>query len=206
MTTFRKPVPRTYKVHELFRDLGWVFGHVPSLVAIWIGKRLPEDLREQVIVSVAQVNACAMCKHAHTRMALRAGVTDAELVALEAIDERPFDRRRWLAIAHARERVRAGFAPSVNHEEHAELVKALGEQTVRDVEHVARVMTVANRVANTLNALSDRRRGRPNPGSRLGDELVINLLFLPGAWLGTLVAAFRQRKSPFVVWKNARGL
>ncbi len=206
MTALRRPIPRTYKAHELFRDLGWVFWRIPSLAAIWIGKRLPERLREQVIVAVAQVNACAMCKHAHTRMALRAGVTDAELAALEAMDERAFNRRTWLAIAHARERVRAGFAPIANHEERAELVKVLGEQTVRDVEVVARVMTVANRIANTLNALSDRRHGRPIPGSRLGDELVINLLFLPGAWLGTLVAALRQRKSPFVVWKNARGL
>ena len=72
-------------------------------------------------------------------------------------------------------------------------------------EDVARVMTVANRVANTLNALSDRRRGRPIPGSRLPDELLINFLFLPGAWLGTLVAALRQRKSPFAVWRQARG-
>ena len=66
------------------------------------------------------------------------------------------------------------------------------------------VMTVANRVANTLNALSDRRRGRPNPASRLADELVINVLFLPGACLGTLVAAVRQRKSPFAIWRQAR--
>lgn len=206
MTARRSPIPRTYEVPEMLRDLAWVLGHVASILPIWIGRRLSDDLREQIIVAVAQVNACNMCKHAHTRMALRAGVTDAELAALEAMDERVFDRRTWLAIAHARERTQAGFAPIASHEEHAEVVKLLGEQTVRDIEHVARVMTVANRIANTLNALSDRRRGYPIPGSRLGDELVISLLFFPGAWLGTLVAALRQRKSPFVVWKNARGI
>ena len=66
-------------------------------------------------------------------------------------------------------------------------------------------MTVANRVANTLNALSDRLRGRPVPGSRLADELVINVLLLPGAWLGVVFAAVRQRKSPFAIWRQARG-
>lgn len=86
----------------------------------------------------------------------------------------------------------------------AAAVEALGPQTCRDVEDVSRVMTVANRIANTLNALPARRRGDPVPGSRLGDELVINLLFLPGAWLGTLIAATRQRKSPFAVWRQAR--
>jgi hypothetical protein len=138
-------------------------------------------------------------------MAIEAGVSDAELAALETMDEHAFDRRTWIAIAHARERAEANFAPVTKDESQDALVEVLGAQTYRDVEDVARVMTVANRIANTLNALSDRRRGKPVPGSRLFDELVINFLFLPGAWLGTLVAAVRQRKSPFAVWRQARG-
>jgi AhpD family alkylhydroperoxidase len=202
----RQSVPRTYRVPDLFRDLRRVFGRSPSLVAIWVGRRLPRALREQVIVAVAQVNACRMCKHAHTRMALEAGVTDAELAALEAMDEQAFDRRTWLAIAYARERATSEFALDIDEKHRAQVVDELGQQTVCDVEDVAHVMTVANRIANTLNALSDRRRGQPIPGSRLADELIINLLFLPGAWMGTLIAAVRQRKSPFVVWRQARGL
>jgi hypothetical protein len=87
----------------------------------------------------------------------------------------------------------------------APLIRALGDQAYRDVEDVARAMTLANRIANTLNALSDRWRGRPVPGSRLLDELMINFLFLPGAWMGTLVAAARQKRSPLEVWRHARG-
>jgi AhpD family alkylhydroperoxidase len=171
-------------------------------------------LREQVIVAVAQVNACRMCEHAHTRMALEAGVSDAELTALAKMDEAAFDRPTWLAIAHARERVKSDFldgaaacddADADAKAQRAALVRALGDQGYRDVEDLARVMTLANRIANTLNALSDRWRGRPVPGSRLLDELVINFLFLPGAWMGTLVAAARQRKSPLAVWRQARG-
>lgn len=204
--TARAAIPRTYTLAELVRDLGTVAARLPSLASIWIGGRLPRALREQVIVAVAQANACRMCEHAHTRMALEAGVSDAELAALERMDESAFDRRTWLAVAHARERVKAEFADVLSSEEHDALEQALGAQTVKDVEDVARVMTVANRVANTLNALSDRRRGRPVPGSRLLDELVVNVLFLPGAWLGTLIAAVRQRKSPFAIWRQARGI
>jgi AhpD family alkylhydroperoxidase len=198
-------VPRTYTVPELLGDLKSIVMRLPSLRSIWIGGRLPRALREKVVVAVAQVNACRMCEHAHTRMAIEAGVSDAELAALETMDERAFDRRTWIAIAHARERAEANFAPVTKDESQDALVEVLGAQTYRDVEDVARVMTVANRIANTLNALSDRRRGKPVPGSRLFDELVINFLFLPGAWLGTLVAAVRQRKSPFAVWRQARG-
>ena len=201
-----RPVPSVYTVPELVRDLGSILTRVPDLWAIWIRGRLPRALREQIIVAVAQVNACRMCEHAHTRMALEAGVSDAELAALENMDESAFNRRDWLAIAHARERTQAKFAPVLEEASQEGLSEALGTQALRDVEAVARVMTVANRIANTLNALSDRWRGRPVPESRLFDELVINVVFLPGAWLGTLVAAARQRKSPFAVWRQARGL
>jgi len=198
-------VPSVYTVPELVADLGSVLTRAPALWAIWMGGRLSRALREQIIVAVAQVNACRMCEHAHTRMALEAGVSDAELAALENMDESAFDRRTWLAIAHARERTKAKFAPMVTDASEDAVREAIGAQACSDVEDVARVMTVANRIANTLNALPDRWRGRPVSESRLFDELVINFLFLPGAWLGTLVAAARQRKSPFAVWRQARG-
>jgi len=200
-----RPVPRTYRAPALFRDLLSVFGRMPSLISIWMGGRLPRALREKVIVAVAQANACRMCEHAHTRMALQAGVTDAELAALENMDPEVLDRRTWLALAYARERTKEDFAPVSDDAQHEALVAELGAQTTLDVEEVARVMTVANRIANTLNALPDRLRGQPVPESRWADELLINFLFLPGAWLGTLIAAVRQRKSPFAVWRQARG-
>lgn len=200
----RAAVPRTYRVRELFRDLLTVAARAPRLATIWLSGRLPPATREKVIVAVAQANACRMCEHAHTRMALEAGVTDAELAALEQMDPEGLDRRTWLALAYARERAAASFTASSSEPARQALEETLGPQATRDIEDVARVMTVANRVANTLNALSERRRGRPIPGSRLADELVINALFLPGAWLGTLVAAIRQRKSPFAVWRQAR--
>lgn len=197
-------IPSVYTLPELVRDLGTVLTRVPALWAIWMGGRLPRALREKIIVAVAQVNACAMCEHAHTRMALEAGASDAELAALENMEESAFDRRTWLAIAHARERTKANFAYVDEDASRNGVIEMLGAQTQHDVEDVARVMTVANRIANTLNALPDRWRGQPVPESRVFDELVINFLFLPGAWLGTVVAAARQRKSPFAVWRQAR--
>lgn len=198
-------IPRVYRVPALLRDLRWVASRLPSLWSIWVGRRLPQKLREQIIVAVAQVNACRMCAHAHMRMALEVGVSDKELAALEGLDEAAFDRRTWLALAYARERTRVGFAPITSPDAYASLVEMLGEQTFRDIEDVAHVMTVANGIANTLNALSDRCHGRPVPGSRFADEVFINVLFLPGAWLGTLIAAIRQRRSPLAVWRQARG-
>jgi AhpD family alkylhydroperoxidase len=196
------PLPRTYRVSELARDLVRVAGRASALWSIWVGRRLSPAMREKVIVAVARVNACPMCEHAHSRMALDAGVTDAELAALEGMARDAIDRRTWLALAYARERVTADFDGAPDPETKRALDVELGPQATRDIEDVARVMTVANRIANTLKALSDRRRGRPVAESRLGDELVINALFLPGAWLGILVASARQRRSPKGLWRE----
>ncbi len=200
----RASVPRVYTVPALVRDLSRLVARLPSLWSIWAGRRMDPALREKIIVAVAKVNACRMCEHAHTRMALDAGVSDRELAALEGLDESQLDRETWLAVSLARERTKRDFDATEPWD--PEIESTLGMQACRDVEDVAHAMTVANRVANTLNALSDRCRGRPVPGSRLPDEIFINLAFLPGAWLGTLVAAARQRKSPFAVWRQARGI
>lgn len=103
MQNFLKhPSPRVYSVRELVADLRWVMTRVKELWSIWVGGRLSPALREQVIVAVAQTNACSMCEHAHARHALAAGVSNAELAALENLDEEAFDRPTWLAVAHAR--------------------------------------------------------------------------------------------------------
>lgn len=54
-----------------------------------------------------------------------------------------------------------------------EFEERLSEVKRREVEVVARVMTVANRCANTLDALVARRSGAPAQDSRLLDEVVI---------------------------------
>ena len=158
------PVPRVYTVPELFADLGSVLTRAPALWAIWIGGRLPRALREQIIVAVAKVNACRMCEHAHTSNGTRGRGVRCGARGARGHGPSAFDRRTWLAIAHARERTKANFAPVAEDASQEALSEALSAQTRSDVEDVARVMTVANRIANTLNALPDRWRGKPVPG------------------------------------------
>jgi AhpD family alkylhydroperoxidase len=125
------PYPRVYSVRELLAGLRWVMTRVKELWSIWVGGRLSPALREQVIVAVAQTNECSMCEHAHARHALAAGVSDAELAALENMDEEAFDRATWLAVAHARSRAKADFAPGEGNELEAAVVEVLGPQACR---------------------------------------------------------------------------
>ncbi len=124
------------------------------------------------MLAVARANACRLCTLAHRRWALAEGVSDAELAALENQDAEQFDRRTWAAIAWADARARADLGP-VPAEFEDELARHYGSAEREDLDLVTIVMTIANRSANTFDALLGRLRGRPVPGSRLLDELLI---------------------------------
>ena len=124
------------------------------------------------MLAVAQANACRWCTLAHRRWALAEGVTDAELAALEDHDPERFDRRTWAAIAWADARARADLGP-VPVEFERELGRYYSPPERDDLDLVTIAMTIANRSANTFDALLARLRGRPVPTSRLLDELLI---------------------------------
>jgi AhpD family alkylhydroperoxidase len=145
---------------------------LPDVAAVWGAGRLDPKLREEVMLAVAQANACRWCTLAHRQWALAEGVTNAELAALE--DERPeaFDRAGWAAIAWAQARAHADLGP-VALELERELARHYDAAQRADLDLVVRGMTLANLSANTFDALLARLRGRPVPGSRLVDEVVI---------------------------------
>ena len=124
------------------------------------------------MLAVAKANACRWCTLAHRQWALAEGVTDAELAALEDQRAERFDRRTWAAIAWAQARAHADLGP-VPIEFEDELARHYSQTEREDLDLVTTLMTIANRSANTFDALLARLRGHPVPGSRLLDELLV---------------------------------
>jgi AhpD family alkylhydroperoxidase len=168
----RANAPATTDARTLLSQLWWVARRLPNVAAIWGSQRLDPKLREEVMLAVARANACRLCTMAHRRWAAADGVSDAELAALENQDATQFDRRTWAAIAWADARTRASLGP-VPAEFEDELARNYSAAEREDLDLVTTLMTVANRSANTFDALLARLRGRPVPGSRLLDELLI---------------------------------
>jgi AhpD family alkylhydroperoxidase len=164
--------PATADVMMVLTQAGRIARRLPDVAAIWGAQRLDPKLREEVMLAVAQANACRWCTLAHRQWALAEGVTDAELAALENRDSRRFDRRTWAAVAWADARARADLG-RVPAEFENELARYYSAAERDDLDVVTTVMTIANRCANTFDALIARLRGHPVPGSRLPDELLI---------------------------------
>lgn len=168
----RSKQPRTTTASDALREAAALARRSGDLAAIWGGRRLDPRLREEVMLAVAEANACGLCSLAHRRWALAEGVGDEELAAIENQEPDRFDRRTWAAIAWAQARTRADLDP-VPPELEAEVARHYDPDERADLELVTRAMGAANRAANTFDALVERLRGRPVAGSRVADELVV---------------------------------
>ena len=185
---------RTTTAGKALRETAALAARTPELVAVWGRGRLAPRLREEIMLAVAQANACDLCTLAHRRWALAEGVTDEQLAAIEGQDPKRFDRRTWAAIAWAQARTRADLDP-VPEELEVELARHYDERERADLELVTEAMGVANRSANTFDALLERLRGRPVAGSRIGDELA----------LGSIVALSIPPVAAYLGLRRARG-
>ena len=204
-----EPVPparchgaRTYTVAQYTRDALWLARRSGQIGRIWFGGRVDPELREKAMLAVARANGCRFCTYAHSQWALAVGVSDAELAALEGMNEDDFDRGTWLVIAYSRDRAVAEFRPTEGYGYAPALVERHGQQLLDDIECVARLMTFANRTMNTFDALICRWRGTPLEQSRLPDEIVLSAMGVPGLGAVTTMLAVRRGTGPRAMWRN----
>ncbi len=153
------------------------------------------------MVAVASVNSCRFCTYIHREWALRAGLPQEELAALEGLDADSFDARRWAAIAYVQAYAQSDFQSVPEPiETHFQTFYNTREQ--RDIELISRVMTWANRAANTIDSLLARRRGEPLPESRARDDYIVGGLGLVALILPACVVAGWRRTTPLGVLRD----
>lgn len=182
---FRK---RTYTLPKVARHARALVSRSRDALAIWRG-RVDPALREKIMLSVAQVNGCRYCCYVHTQWAQREGASDEELARVAGLDPESFDRDEWLAISYAQSLAEGDFADA-GSEVADEIERRNGAQRRDDVETIARAMTFANLMANTLDAFLSRLKGEPDPEGRLFDEVVIaSVLVLTGPFSVVVLAA-----------------
>ena len=130
-----------------------------------------------------------------SQWALAEGVSEAELAALEGLDEESFDARTWAAVAWAQATARSDFeaVPEIidaNFREH------FSEQEQADVDLIVRVMYWCNETSNAVDAGWSRVKGRPVEGSRVLREIesvVLYVLFVPILFI---IIGIKQRRRP----------
>jgi AhpD family alkylhydroperoxidase len=158
-------------LHPFLADVAWLFRHRAQL-------RLAHTLlspafRERLMLAVTAVNRCRYCSFAHTRMALAAGVSNAEIARIlnQTLDDCPPDEVLALAYAHHWAETDAAPEPAARER----LICEYGILRAGAIEAVLRMIRVGNLMGNTfdyllfrisggrLGATADDRHERNNP-------------------------------------------
>jgi AhpD family alkylhydroperoxidase len=168
---------RIYTIASFQEAVEGMLDHLPDLGAAARSGQVDKAFAERIMLAVTQVNGCRYCHYGHTRAALAAGVTPAEIQSLIAgeLDGLPPDE--WVALLFAQH-----YAETEGHpdpEAWRRVVDTYGQETARDVMAYIRMIMMGNLLGNTFDALLNRLAFRPAAGSSLWQEL--------GVLLGTFV-------------------
>lgn len=122
---------------------------VPLYGAIAGAGAVDPRVKELVYLTCSFTNQCAFCTAAHKASAPKAGVTEDEIRALQASDDKPFSTAERAAIAYARDLTRTATAA----ESREALFAHFTEEQIVEITLVAALANFTNRFNNGLRIL-----------------------------------------------------
>lgn len=159
--------------HYSAREIYWIT--VKAAHTAWATRSIRCDSKaaERIMLAVTEVNGCAVCSYAHTRLALDMGFTQDEVRALLTgiTDDVPDDELAGLAYAQHYADTRGIPDP----EAWSHLVDRYGLERALCVLRATQIMMWGNATGIPLSALLTRIRGMPDPLSSLRYEVVTSL-------------------------------
>ncbi len=148
---------RTFTPKTLFRDFVAVVRGMPALRRATRAGRVSRRFSEEIMLVVTAVNDCPYCSYAHSRMALRAGVSPEEMGDLMALDLERFPEEERVALAFAQHYAESAALP--DREALDSLTAYYGREMSTDILATIRMITFANLFGNTVDAVLSRLRG-----------------------------------------------
>ena len=154
-------------------------------------QNVPRTLSEKIMLAVTRVNGCRYCSYAHARLALQAGVSEAELADLLAGEFDHIPPHEQTAILFAQHYAEQGDRYDAGAWQ--KLAETYGADAARDMLVHIRLITFANLYGNTFDALLERLRLRPAAGSRFLEEIVVLAAGATIVPLGLFLALIARR-------------
>lgn len=168
---------KQYSYTELYEAL--VLGH-RSLGAFsrqHFGRRRKQTLDpqfvERLMLAVTEVNQCAACAYAHSRLALREGMAPEEVLAFVSGDPRFIRADEAVAIAFAQHY--ADAKGKVDRLAYGQVLDSYGPEKTKVILAAIQLMMIGNILGIPFSALLARLKGHSEPGSTVRYELTLPL-------------------------------
>lgn len=174
---------RLFSVGEAY----WIFYHavrsIPRFRRSLRSGLLSHDFMERLMLAVTEVNGCALCSYAHTKMALEAGMRAEEIRALLAGDLSTVPPDELPAVLFAQHYAESRGHPSREAWDYVE--KLYGKEKSLAILSAIRMIMLGNAYGIPLTALKDRVLGHAGSPSasrstvlyEIGLPVVLTALF-----------------------------
>ena len=160
---------------------------------------LSEQFVERLQLAVTEVNGCAACSYAHTRMALDMGMTKSEINSFLIGDTTYVSDEEAIAIMFAQHY--ADSRSFLDRVAYQKVLEEYGQDTTRVILAAIQIIYFGNAYGISMSALSARLRGKAYKDSSLLYEvgmIISGLLVLPFALLhGVIKLLLKQSPIKF---------
>jgi AhpD family alkylhydroperoxidase len=186
----QKFMKRLYGVTTFRQFVADAFGSLRDLVRSRRSDGIDRAFADRIFLAVTFVNGCRACSYYHSKNALAAGISKAELQELHKGHYDHAPAGELVALLYAEHYAESQGRPSADASQ--KLFDTYGESSARQILGIIRAIMVGNLYGNIIDALRVRLLGRPVPQSTLFDELTITfgiVLILPWQALKHLFAS-----------------
>ncbi len=186
--SLRQQYKRTFSYRDIYR----VLVDLPGSIGVLRGNRreslVDNAFIERLMLAVTEVNGCAICSYAHTRMALKEGLSEQEIAGLLNGDTTHIAAEEVKGIVFAQHV--ADTLGRFDSDAYQAVVSYYGKERAKIILAAIRVILVGNLVGIPYSALISRFRGKPYRGSSLWYEsssLLWGMFCIPPAFIHALI-------------------
>ena len=149
MKSFRKR--HYHRFGDFRRDLGVLMRGRREMKALRSSEPIDKAFQERLMLAVTEVNGCRYCAYAHAKMALSAGLTQADVEALAGggLDGAPPEQLPALLYAQHWAENDAAPEPEIQQR----ILDTYGLEKARAIELSLRMIRVGNLLGNTADYL-----------------------------------------------------
>lgn len=141
---------------------------------------LDEKLIERIMLAVTEVNGCAVCSYAHTKMALEAGMTDDEIKNMLAGISENVPAEEMPAIMFAQHY--ADYRGHPSKDAWDRLVERYKIEKAEGILGAIRMIMLGNAYGVPWSSFFNRFKGKPDPRSNVLYEIgmmICSIVFIP---------------------------
>ena len=161
---------------------------------------LDEKFIERIMLSVTEVNGCAVCSYAHTSMALKQGFDQEEIISFlggEGTYIVPHEAKALLFAQHY-----ADTRGYIDKETYDALITEYGEDKSEVILSAIKIIMVGNMMGIPMSAFGSRFKGKPYKGSSLFYEISMmlsSIIFIPVSAIHAIFYKTRLRFARIVI-------